>query len=603
MTSLLLPAAETQPPLEDSPLACLFAHLQSPSRAELAATRAIPAAQRRVLRESVRHAFRWQTIRPLLPLRLVVPGDVPPWCPRRCRSHYRWLPATEDLEDPAAWEGLDDFDLLLRLFDFSAWRAILGQRFRSALGPPPFDPLSIGLGCLLALWKGWTWQDLGQALRSVERGWGYCRRLGFAQDDRDGPVDLPSTSTFRMALQATTVAVWRQCADSVAQGLMAYGLLPTRSTFPQDPPTRGVSVALDSQLIEAHSHMRCHHQRAACFLPPAERDCAARAAGHQGCACDSEACADHCRRATARDPEATYVYYSGSNQPVQPNADATPEEQRQGRGKHHFGYKAKAFNILDDRLSTYWVLSGPFVSANRNDHLQTIPGFQDLRRRFPDLIIGEVNADAGEGQDEILRFVYEELHALRLIKQRHHALDDDPLTCLRRGYDERGTPLCPHGYRLSFNGHDYTRQDSTWVCRRRCLRHPTPDIVLAPEETPDPMPSAPRPLREVCPYAKTSTKLGFLLRTDLSLPDGTIRLARDLRVDSPTWKLRYGRQSYAESRNAHQAHFGLKRSPWYGQDNSAKATCLGDILINVLNVVRFVREASTAKPGRPTTVT
>lgn len=598
MTSPLLSAPETRPLREDSPLARLFAPLHSPSRAELVATRAIPAAERRLLSEAFRHAFRWQTIRPLLPLRLVVPGGVPPWRPRRCRSHYRWLPATEDLEDPAAWKGLDDFDLILRLFDFSAWRPVLGQRFRSALGPPPFDPVSIGLGCLLALWNSWTWQDLGQALHSVERGRGYCRRLGFEPGDRDGHMALPSDSTFRMALQTTPSAVWQQCADSVAQGLMAHGLLPTRSTFPQDPPTRGVSVALDSQLIAAHSHMRCHHQRAACFLPPAERDCAARAAGHRGCACDSEACADHCRRATVRDPEARYVYYSGSNQPVEPGPDAPPEEQRPGRGTHHFGYKAKAFNVLDDRLFTYWVLSGPFVPANCNDHLQTIPGFRDLRRRFPDLIIGEVDADAGEGQDEILRFVYEELHALRLIKQRHQAMDDDPLTCLRRGYDEQGTPLCPHGYRLSFNGHDYTRHNSKWVCRRRCLRHPTPDIVAGPEPSP-----AALPLREVCPYAKTPTTLGFLLRTALSLPDGTIRLARDLRVDSPSWKIRYGRQSNAESRNAQQAHFRLKRSPWYGQDNGAKATYLGDILTNLLNVVRFVREANTAPSGRPTTVT
>ena len=54
----------------------------------------------------------------------------------------------------------------------------------------------------------------------------------------------------------------------------------------------------------------------------------------------------------------------------------------------------RMINIVDDRLFTYWPLSGPFVSANRNDHLQTIPGLEDLRHRFPDLNIGEVIADA-----------------------------------------------------------------------------------------------------------------------------------------------------------------------------------------------------------------
>lgn len=55
-----------------------------------------------------------------------------------------------------------------------------------------------------------------------------------------------------------------------------------------------------------------------------------------------------------------------------------------------------------------------------------------------------------------------------------------------------------------------------------------------------------------------------------------------------------GRLSYAESRNANQARRGLKRSPWYGRANSAKASTLGDILTSALNVARFVREATQA---------
>jgi hypothetical protein len=69
-----------------------------------------------------------------------------------------------------------------------------------------------------------------------------------------------------------------------------------------------------------------------------------------------------------------------------------------------------------------------------------------------------------------------------------------------------------------------------------------------------------------------------------------------LKVDSPAWKLRRGRQSYAESRNANQQRRGLKRSPWFGLANSAKANYLGDILTNALNVARFVREATCAPP-------
>ena len=58
---------------------------------------------------------------------------------------------------------------------------------------------------------------------------------------------------------------------------------------------------------------------------------------------------------------------------------------------------------------------------------------------------------------------------------------------------------------------------------------------------------------------------------------------RDSKVDSPTWKLRLGRQSYAETRNADQTRRGVKRSPWYGKANSAKSSILADILTSGLN--------------------
>ena len=63
---------------------------------------------------------------------------------------------------------------------------------------------------------------------------------------------------------------------------------------------------------------------------------------------------------------------------------------------------------------------------------------------------------------------------------------------------------------------------------------------------------------------------------------------------SPSYALRQGRQSYAESRNAGQHRRHLKRSPWYGLANSAKATYLGDTLILAGNLARFVREATLA---------
>ena len=244
---------------------------------------------------------------------------------------------------------------------------------------------------------------------------------------------------------------------------------------------------------------------------------------------------------------------------------------------------------MDDRLSAFWPVSGPFVPANSNDHLQTISGLQDLRRRFPNLEIGEFIADAGEGFDEILRFVHDDLKALRTIVPRHHTSDANPLACLRRGYDALGTPLCLHGYRLSFNGHDYQRGNSKWLCRHRCLHTPQPDIVTDPPA--DGMAAG-------CPYRNADSP-DHLVRVALTLPDGDIRLARDHQVDSPLWKLRIGRPSYSESRNAGQTRRGVKRSPYFGLPRSAKASFLADILPSLLNVARFVRQATLAAEHPP----
>ena len=609
MTSLWVPACTpeqvlTEPHLPNSP----FHHLLGFTRSRLCETRPLPAAERRLLLPTFLETFRWAAVRPLLPLRLFVaptlpepvqtqPPTPPLWQPRFCRSHYVRLPPEESLDDsPLAWQGLDDFDLILRLFDFSAWRPILSQRFASQFGPPPFDPVSLGLAWLLARQRNWTWPQLTTELHSPERGQGYARRLGFL------PQNLPSSSTFRTALQSTTPAWLLQCADSLALSLLAYGLIPNHSTFPHDPPVRGVSIALDSQLVAARSHMRCRFMNADCFQPPAQRHCAARTAGQEGCACDTPACQNHCRLATPRDPEAAYVFYSGSNQP--PAAQASRPKQSDGshsapgrpHGKHHFGYKSKAFNVLDDRLFTYWPLPGPYVAADRNDHLQTIPGLTRLRQRFPHLHIGEVLADAGEGYDDILRYIHTDLHALRLVDQRASPGDDDPLLCLKRGFDAQGVPLCPHGYRLAFNGHDYMRHDSKWVCRQRCRHQRLPDIQAPLPRSPasDDSSPPPDPAQTACPYRDPAHPLGFLIRVGLTLPDGSVRLARDLPVNSPIYQLRQGRQSYAESRNAGQQRRHLKRSPWFGLPNSAKAAYLGDILLLAGTLARFVREATLA---------
>jgi hypothetical protein len=555
-----------------------FAELKPLARSELAESRSIPAAERRLQIPNFVELFRWESIRSLLPLKLPTPGEPPAWVGRLCRSQYQWL-TPGNLRSSAEILYLDEFDLLLRLIDFSPWRPYFANRFNSQFGPPPFDPLSLGLGMFLAHYQTWDWERLTHELGSPARGQDYCRRLGF------DPADLPVSSTFRMAFTQTEPDWLSACQTSLAQGLMAYQLIPTHSTFPGDPPEQGVSISTDCQLIMARSHMRCRHQVPACSEPAAGRACPAREAGKEGCACDTPACLEHCRFAAWRDPQAAYVYYAGSNQPgVNPNAPKPGLNQPAAipRGKHHFGYKSKAFNLLDDRLSLYWPLTGPFTPANRNDNLLTIPGLRSLRERFPTLKIGEFLGDAGEGFDEILQYVHDQLHALRTIRVRHTESDDIPTACLKRGYDRNGTPLCPHGYLLSSNGHDYQRGTTKWICRLKCAHQPDPDIAGAEPEI----------SRTTCPFADPAHPLGFSVTTDLTLPDGSIRLARDMPVGSDTWKLRIGRQSYAESRNATQARRQLKRSRAFGLPNTAKSMLISDTLSLAFNLVRLIFEAS-----------
>ena len=577
---VLVPATPIVSAIEvlDSP----FRHLQSPSRSQLAETRNIPAAKRRLLQPQFISTFRWGAIRPLLPFKLPTPGTPHPWKARRCRSCYHWRPP--ESYSNAEIANMDPFDLVLTLFDFSPWRPYFASRFRSSFGPSPFDPLSLGLAAFLAIYHHWGWEKLARELHHAERGRLYRRLLGFQEGD------IPSASTFRMAFSGTTLDQFRSCEDSLVIAFIAYGLIPSSSTFPEDPPDNGISLSADCQLVQSRSHGHCNSQVPACSEPAASRPCPAREAGKEGCRCDTDACRDHCRFATFRDPQSTYVFYAGSNQPrPSPNTHQDPQRRSAPHGKHHFGYKSKAFNIIDDRLFVFWPISGPFTPANHNDNTLTLPGLTDLRSRFPALKIGEYLGDAAEGFDDILSYVHSDLHALRTIRLRHAENDELPLTCLQRGYDHHGTPLCPHGYRLSPNGHDFSHHSTKWVCRAKCLHQSQPDISV-----PGQPPLSP------CPFADPDHPLGMSISVSLTLPDGSLRLARDVQVDSDLWHLRIGRQSYAESRNASQTRLSLKRSPYFGLNNSAKATLIGDTLSSLLNLARFIQEASRTSLPPPT---
>ena len=431
-------------------------------------------------------------------------------------------------------------------------------------------------------------------MRSGERGQGYAPPPWALSR-----ADLPSTSTLRMALNQTAphlgCAVHRQPGPS----LLAYGLIPSHATFPHDPPERGISIALDkpthrrplADALQADERrlLPAHGQSARAPLGPS---------GKAGCTCDTASvsrplsaghptqCAGRLRLCQ-RSPRTDVALAPAQPSQAAQDASRPGAAHQPGRGKHYFGYKSKAFNVLDDRLFTYWPLPGPYAAANRNDHPQA--NFSRLRepalplpkadhrrshrrrgrrlRRHPDLCPRRPAAHCAP--------------APALAEQRR-------CKCGRRAAKDDAAPLtCPSPAAMTPRGYSSARIATAWLSTATTTPTAIPNGPAANAAAANcarisdrPTPSLSQPFCQqdpaiaACPYRDPTQPVGRVMRVGLTLPDGSIRLAHDLPVASPSYALRQGRQSYAESRNAGQARRHLKRSPWYGLPNSAKATCL-----------------------------
>ena len=176
-----------------------------------------------------------------------------------------------------------------------------------------------------------------------------------------------------------------------------------------------------------------------------------------------------------------------------------------------------------------------------------------------------------------------ELGALRMIAPRADPSDRDPAVCLARGYNAQGRPLCPHGYALRANGYDSARRRTSYVCAQACVREGLrEDDPITPVEG--------------CPY-RDPTTVGFTVHVGRTLPDGSLRLAREIPLDSDAWHERYGRRNLSESRNALLEGLGLKRLPSYGDQRNTKEVQVADFLINLHTLGRLVRQATTLPSG------
>jgi len=514
-----------------------------------------------------------------LPLRWPSPAKTPPSPKKRYRSAYQYL-GREELDDPGRWAMYDDFELLLRLVDFSALRDVLAEQlgWTSSQGQVPFDPVSMFLLTMWQIANGWSRAETLRNLKK-ERYADYARLIGFRAGVyptegglRHFLTELGVNSTasgeslsVQQGNQAIAVGV-QQLNQLLAQSvdmLKGSGVLSEKAW-------QQALLCPDGQIHEAASRMRCQNVTASCYLPTL-RPCPAKEKGMRGCECDTPHCAQVCKRATPQDPEARFVWYTGNNQ------------DDDNDGQAFYGYRSLPLQLVDRERRFSITLLDDVRPANQREEVPATALLLQLAAHYPDLEIDAVAGDAGYGYEVFLHAVYDHLHARRVVDLRCHQTDQDQENWVVRGYDDRGRPICPYGYSLIANGYDRTRQRSKWLCQQACLKRCDPKAQIPEVTYPPPD----------CPYLERHH--GRIVNLAERFPDGSIRLVRDILVGSSTWKSLYHRARNAvEGRNATFEAWGFKRLPVYGLPRVTALIFLADVLNNLTTMARLIREATLA---------
>jgi hypothetical protein len=473
------------------------------------------------------------------------------------------------LTDPKQLAVLSAFYVAFCLIDFSPLRAelvCLVDIGLNAAGQTPFDPVSLFLCCLLRWEKGLGWKELAKLLAGPE---GDCWRKLFGF--HEGAT--PCASTMRGFYNALGAAFDMDLCPRFIELIRSVGLLPKRTTHPHTPAHRGLPIAGDGMLHEAHTTMRCGQVTDTCYQPTSPqqpRPCPAQDKEFDGCCCTEEACRQRCRFTTPCDPDARLIHYSGSNQDGQ---------QDPSRARNVYGYRSYAQVLCDDELHVSWVAYTSLHPANSDERALMPNDFAYLHYRLPDLQFGEFVADAAVGYADCLNSLYDE-GVIPVIVIRHDKGDQDTDTCKLRGYDQHGQPLCAHGYRMLFNGVDYQRLRACWTCRQVCTQqlHPQPEDAA-------------------CPFRDPNHPLGMTKHIGRAFihPDGSHheRLARLYPYQSPLWKEHYGaRKNAVEGRNSQITRLGLKRIWSYGLQGATADISFADLLINLRTLGRLVQQAT-----------
>lgn len=543
----------------------------------------------------------WSALRDQLPLRWPAPAETPVCPKRRFRSQYAYI-GCQDLADAQVRQDLSEFDLLLRLVDFTPLRPVLAQLlgWTSRRGWLPFDPLSLFLLLGWQLLNGWTrgatlthlaesrYQDYAQAfgfrdgVYPTEGGLRYfLTALGQPRPDLDLRIAVPAvgdTASEEVALHRINALL----AQAV-QLLVTHGFISAEAW-------QQALLCPDGMIQLAASRMRCTAVSAACYATTSlatPRTCAAKLKERRGCDCITAACAQVCRFAPPRDTQARCVWYTGSNQPKDSpnlaNASAKPPP-----GRLHYGYRSLPLQLADRQRRCSIVLLNHFQAAEASEEPPASAELLALTQLYPTLRVAAVAGDAAFGYQRPLHIIYATLHARRVVDLRSHDTDKDKTGWPLRGYDDCGRPLCAFGYPLTANGFDAQRQRQKWFCAQTCLRDTTPTVRLPNTAYPPPE----------CPYQGADRPHGLIRNIAERFADGSLRLVRDVPFGSKRWQQLYHRARNAvEGRNAFFERIGLKRLPVYGAARSRALSGLADVWLNLTTLARLFREA-TAATGR-----
>lgn len=514
-----------------------------------------------------------------LPLSLPVPADTPTSLKRHYRSRYVYL-GYQDLLDPAAWSAPSPFDIALRLIDFSSIEGILAHMvYRpSPRGHKPFHPVSM---FLLHSWRIDSKWNRAEVLRNLGKDCydDYRQRFGFAKGVYPTEGGLRYFET-KLGSQSGN--------DLIAQ---TVELARSIGCISEEAKQHGI-LGMDGMIHDAASRMRCSSVDDACYQPAPSPDtsrtvsigarkCRAKEEKkRQGCDCDEFACAQVCKHATPRDPKARFVVYKGHNRTDSPNApvESSPNKDKPPSGDPRYGYRTVFGRLVDRIYRRSWVLGDGLLSANAPEDKEATEQMKKVVSRY-DWVQWEFTvADAGEGREPFLSTAYQ-LGLRRVVGLRADKSDAKVEEWAIRGYDDKGIPICPHGYRLHPNGWDSERRRFKWCCRRTCE-----------QETECPAPD--------CPHRFDGDKHGLVRDVGQSFADGSTRLVRDVPYGSPFAKKLYAQaRNAAEERNSEFQDLGLKRMPVYGWERVQAMVTVVDMWVNLNTIVRLIREATLAANG------